>query len=181
MSCDAYDLTRSRSLECTDSVGGIKAVYFADFGDITIAYDATNTDVVDDLGAVTVFKYELKGSNTFEQNITSSRENGNVFFEQILNITLPKLTVADHKELRLMAYGRPHIVVHDYNGNAFLMGALNGADLTGGTIVTGTAMGDMSGYTLSFTAMETQPANFLEGATEADPFGGLTGTVTVTA
>jgi hypothetical protein len=35
--------------------------------------------------------------------------------------------------------------------------------------------------TLTFAASEQVPANFLEGATEANPFAGLTGTVTVTA
>ena len=60
------------------------------------------------------------------------------------------------------------------------MGAENGADVNGGTIVTGAAMGDMSGYTLTFSAQEQVPANFLEGATEADPFAGMTATVTVT-
>lgn len=175
----ACDLTRSRTLECKDSVGGIKAVYFADFGDITIAYDSTDTDVIDDLGTVTVYKYDLKGTNSFEQTINSSRENGTTFFEQTLSITLPKLTKEDHKELKLLSYGRPHIVVHDYNGNAFLMGAEHGADVTGGTVASGTAMGDMSGYTLTFTAQEQLPANFLEGATEADPFAGLTTTPTV--
>ena len=79
-----------------------------------------------------------------------------------------------------MAYGRPHVVVQDYNNNAFLMGAINGADVSGGTIVTGAGMGDLSGYTLTLTGQETIPANFLEGATAADPFAGLTGTVTVT-
>ena len=176
----ACDLTKGRKEPCKDSVGGIKAVYFADFGDITITYDGTDTDVIDDLGTVTVFKYELKGNSSFEQTITSSRENGTTFFEQALNLTLKKLTVQDHKELKLMSYGRPHIVVEDYNGNAFLMGAEHGCDVTGGTIATGAAMGDMSGYTLTFSAMEQVPANFLEGATEANPFAGLTGTVTVT-
>lgn len=177
MSCN---LTRSRSLPCKDSVGGIKAVYFADFGDITIAYDATDTDLVEDLGTVTVFKYDVKGANSFEQAITSSRENGTTFFEQTLNITLPKLTKEDHKELKLLTFSRPHCIIHTYNGDAFLMGAEHGAEVTGGTIVTGTAMGDLSGYTLTLSASEQTPANFLEGATEADPFGGLTGTVTVT-
>lgn len=177
MSCN---LSRSRSLECKDSVGGIKAIYFANYGDITIAYDGTDTDVVDDLGTVTVYKYDVKGANSFEQAITSSRENGTTFFEQTLNITLQKLTVQDHKELKLLTYGRPHVIIHDYNGKAFLMGAEHGAEVTGGTIVTGTAMGDLSGYTLTLSASEQIPANFLEGATEADPFAGLTGTVTVT-
>lgn len=176
----ACDLTKGRKEPCKDSVGGIKAVYFADFGDITIAYDGVDTDVVDSLGAVTVFKYEVRGGSSLEQTVTSSRETGTTFYEQTLNLTLKKLTVQDNKELKLMAYGRPHIIVQDYNGNAFLMGAENGADVNGGTIVTGAAMGDMSGYTLTFSAQEQVPANFLEGATEADPFAGMTATVTVT-
>ena len=175
----ACDLTRGRKEPCKDVVGGIKAVYFIDFGDITIAYDSTDTDLVEDLGTVTAYEYEVKGNSSFEQTVNASRENGTVFYEQTLNLTLKKLTKEDHKELKLLAYGRPHVVVQDYNGNAFLMGALNGADVSGGTIVTGAAMGDLSGYTLTFTGQEKTPANFLEGATDANPFAGLTGTVTV--
>tara|TARA_Y100001937_G_scaffold99451_1_gene135872 strand:- start:3945 stop:4493 length:549 start_codon:yes stop_codon:yes gene_type:complete len=176
----ACDLTKGRKEPCKDVVGGIKAVYFMDYGDITIGYDGVDTDVVDDLGTVTAFKYEIKGNSSFEQTITSSRENGTTFFDQTLNLTLKKMTVQDHKELKLLSYGRPHVVVQDYNGNAFLMGAEHGADVTGGTIVTGAAMGDLSGYTLTLNAQEQTPANFLEGATEANPFAGLSGTVTVT-
>ena len=173
-------LTAGRKEPCKDVVGGIKAVYFANFGDITIAYDSTDTDVVEDLGTVTVYEYEVKGTSSFEQTITSSRENGTTFFEQTLNLTLHKLTVQDNKELKLLSYGRPHVIIQDYNNNAFLMGALNGAEVSGGTIVTGGAMGDLSGYTLTLTGQELEPANFLEGATAADPFAGQTGTVTVT-
>ena len=173
-------LTAGRKEPCKDVVGGIKAVYFANFGDITIAYDSTDTDVVEDLGTVTVYEYEVKGTSSFEQTITSSRENGTTFFEQTLNLTLHKLTVQDNKELKLLSYGRPHVIIQDYNNNAFLMGALNGAEVSGGTIVTGGAMGDLSGYTLTLTGQELDPANFLEGATAADPFAGQTGTVTVT-
>ena len=36
-------------------------------------------------------------------------------------------------------------------------------------------------YTLSFSASEQIPANFLEGATEVDPFAGMASTVTVTS
>lgn len=38
-------------------------------------------------------------------------------------------------------------------------------DVSGGTVVTGGAMGDLSGYTLTLTGMEKLPANFLD----ADP------------
>ena len=39
---------------------------------------------------LTAFKYELKGNSSFEQAITSSRENGTTFFEQTLTLTLKK-------------------------------------------------------------------------------------------
>ena len=53
---------------------------------------------------------------------------------------------------------RPHIFVEDYNGNFFLIGAVHGCDLNAGTISSGAAMGDLSGYTLTFTGQETIPA-----------------------
>ena len=122
----------------------------------------TNDDVIDYfvLELLQCLKYEVKGNSSFEQNITSSRENGTTFFEQTLNLTLHKLTKEDNKELKLLAYGRPHVAVEDYNGNVFVMGLQHGADVSGGTIVTGAAMGDLSGYTLTFTGMELKPANF---------------------
>ena len=116
----------------------------------------------------------LKGNSSLEQNVNASRENGTVFYEQVLNLTLPKLSKEDNKELKLLAYGRPHIVVVDYNGNAFLMGREHGADVTGGTVVSGAAMGDLSGYTLSFSAQELTPANFIDSPIAGNPFNGMT-------
>ena len=48
---------------------------------------------------------------------------------------------------------------------SFLAGFENGCQVTAGTIVTGQAMNDLSGYTLTLTGMEKKPANFLD----ADP------------
>jgi hypothetical protein len=177
----ACDLTQGRKAPCKDVVGGITAVYFADFGDAGAATLGSDGEVTDFANSFTVYKYELKGNSSFEQSINSSRENGTTFFEQTLNLTLPKLSKEDNNEIKLLAYGRPQIFVQDYNDNCFAVGLEHGAEVTGGTIVTGAAMGDLSGYTLSFTAQEVLPANFLNGATAASPFGGLaTSTVTVT-
>ena len=169
----ACDLTKGRALPCRESVGGIKAVYFVDFGDLGTV-SVTADEVTDMDGTFSAYKYELKGSSSVEQTINASRENGTVFFDQVVNLTLPQLSKEDNNELKLMAYGRPHIVVEDYNGNAYLVGRENGADVTGGTIVSGAAMGDLSGYTLSFSAMERTAANFIDGAIAGDPFDGMT-------
>ena len=169
----ACDLTKGRALPCRESVGGIKAVYFVDFGDLG-AITLSSDEVTDMDGTFSAYKYELKGASSVEQTINASRENGTVFFDQAVNLTLPQLSKEDNNELKLMAYGRPHIVVEDYNGNAYLVGRENGADVTGGTIVSGAAMGDLSGYTLTFNAMERTAANFIAGAVAGDPFDGMT-------
>ena len=65
--------------------------------------------------------------------------------------------------------------MEDYNGNVFLVGAEHGAEVTGGTAVSGSAMGDLSGYTLALSANETRLASIVDGATAADPFAGLAG------
>jgi len=178
----ACTLTKGRIEPCKDVVGGIKNVYFTDFGDFgTVSQDADD-QITDMTGTFTAYKYELKGNSSFEQTVTSSRENGTTFFEQTLNLTLHKLSKEDNKEIKLLAYGRPHIAVEDYNGNVFVMGLEHGSEVTGGTIVTGAAMGDLSGYTLSFSAQEVKPANFVDSPTASDPYAGMTSaTVTVTS
>ena len=161
MSCD---ISRGRLEPCKDSVGGLKAVYFINKGDLgAVTYDTTNTDAIDSFaGTPTAYKFDIKGGSTYTENITSSRENGTTTFEQVLELQLTKLSKEDHKTVKLLAYGSPHILVEDNNGNVFVAGLEHGLDISGGTIVSGAAMGDMSGYTLTFSGMERVPANFLD-------------------
>jgi hypothetical protein len=160
MSCD---ISLGRLEPCKTSNGGLKAVYFINYGDATgVTYDATDTDAITAVaGTPTAYKYDLKGNSSFEQTITSSRDNGTTFFEQTLNLTLKKLTVKDHKQIKLLSYGRPQVIVQDNNDNYFYCGLEHGMDVTGGTIVTGAAMGDLSGYTLVLSGQENVPANFI--------------------
>ena len=191
MSCD---LTLGRKEPCKDVVGGLKNVYFVEFGGlgtVTLTNDEitnmTGTTIGGTANSLTAFKYELKGNSSFEQTITSSRENGTTFFDQTLTLTLKKLTKEDNKELKLLAYGRPHVAVEDYNGNVFMMGLTHGADVNGGTISSGAAMGDLSGYTLTLNAQETLAANFMDSDTKDIDFPfsvvdyvGMDGTILIT-
>lgn len=160
----ACDLTAGRKEVCKDSVGGLKSIYFVNYGEIaSVTYDVTNTDVIATVtGTPDAYKYELKGTSTLTQNVISSEDAGTTFYEQVLEVTLKKLTPKDHKELKLLTYGRPQVIIEDNNGNFFLAGLENGMSVTGGTIVTGGAMGDLSGYTLTLTGREKLPANFLD-------------------
>jgi len=176
----ACDLTAGRKVPCKDVIGGIVRAWFIDFGELGTV-TKTDDEITDMTGTITALQYDLKGTNSLETAITSSRENGTTFFEETLTLTLPKLSKEDNKELKLMAYGRPHICVEDRNGNFLLCGLEHGMEVTGGSIATGTAFGDLSGYSLTLTGQELEPANFIAGGTAADPFAGMSSaTVTVT-
>lgn len=159
-------ITAGRTEPCKDSVGGINAVYFIPFGGLgLITPDATDEDVIATVGGdPDTYKYNVRGNSTYTENIQSSRENGTTAFEQVLELSLKKLTKEDHKAIKLLSFNRPHILIEDNNGNVFFSGLEYGMDVTGGTVVTGGAMADMTGYTLSFTGMEKKPANFLKVA-----------------
>lgn len=162
MSCTIGD---GRQEPCKDVVGGIKNVYFTDFGGLGTISRSSGEEEITDFGTDAAFyKYEVKGASSFTQNITSSRDNGTTFFEQVLELTFKKLSKEDHDRVYRIAAGRPHIAVEDYNGNYFLLGEEHGCDATGGTVVTGAAMGDLTGYTLTLTGMEVRPANFVTGS-----------------
>jgi hypothetical protein len=157
---------------CKDSVAGLTAVYFMNYNTGSFTLNATDVVTAFPSGS-TVYKYELKGTNGYTETVNTSRDNGTTFFSQVLSLQLKKLTAEATKELKLLAYGRPKIVVADRNGNAFLVGRLEGADMTAGTITTGVAYGDLSGYTMEFTGQEQLPANFISGSTLANPFAGV--------
>lgn len=158
----ACDISLGRTEQCKDSNGGLKAVYFVNWGDAT-SYTLVDGSITAVLGTPTAYKYDLKGTSTFEQSVTSSRENGTTFVDQKLSLNINKLTAADHKQLKMLSYGRPQIVVEDNNGNLFLAGLTKGCDLTTAAISTGAAMGDASGYKMEFQGMEKDAANFMTG------------------
>ena len=161
MSCD---LTHGRLEVCKEFVGGIKAVYFIPYGVLgAITYGTTDASdrITTIAGTLSLYKYELKGANSFEQTITSSRENGTTFAEQTLTFTIKGLDATTTKQVKLLAWGRPHVVIKTNANNFFIAGLEHGMDVTTGLIANGTAMGDLNGYTLTLVGQEAIPANHL--------------------
>jgi len=170
------DITLGRAEQCKNSIGGLRAVYFINWGDVTgVTYSGTagQEEVITALaGAAVGYKYELRGTSTFEQTLTSSRDNGTTFVDQKLSLSFNKLTIADNKQLKLLAYGRPQVIIEDNNGNFFMAGLTKGMDLVTATMSTGAAMGDKSGYSMEFQGMEPIFANFVTGPLPGTIFTG---------
>ena len=176
MSCD---ITAGRIEQCKDSVSGLKAIYVINYDKLNsdaVAYSvvAGEEDVIDTwvpidtATAMNLYKFELKSTtNSFTTAIESSRDNGTTFFSQTLVAALKRQDAVTTKNVKLLAYGRPRIVVRTMTDQFFLMGLDQGADVSAGEISTGAALGDFNGYSLTFLAQEEMPANFIDCTTEA--------------
>jgi hypothetical protein len=168
------NLSAGRNEPCKESVGGLTGVYFLNFTTASFTTNA-NGEITAFPSGSTVYYYDLKGNSSYTETVNSSRDNGTTFFSQELTLNLKKLTNEMTTQLKLMAYGRPQIVVNTMSGDALLVGKTQGADVTAGTIQTGAALGDLYGYSVTFTGLEQLPAAFISGSTFGNPFAALTG------
>lgn len=167
------NLTAGRQEVCKESIGGLQGVYFINYSTGSFTQDADDLVTALPSGS-TVYYYELKGTSAYTETVNSSRENGTTFYSQELTLNLKKLTNEMTTQLKLLAKGRPQIIVHTKNGEALVAGLREGCDLTAGTIQTGAALGDLYGYSITMTGEEKNPAAFISGSTAEDPFAGIT-------
>ena len=172
----ACNITHGRVEPCKDAMAGLRNIYFineqidANFiyretfvGSGVYVVDTDFSESIDYVDTIQyMYKFELKSNeNVFDQEIVTSRESGTTFFRQTLTIKLKKQDVATHNAVKTLAYAKPRILVENNEGQFFLVGLLRGADLTAGSINSGGALGDFSGYSLTFVAEELLPSQFV--------------------
>jgi hypothetical protein len=167
----ACELTAGFTLDCKDTIGGIKAIYLQQHADFLngVTIDAS-TEEVDGLSTASIYKYICpKHTGSFTEEVASSVENGTIFYTQTVTATFFKLTAARRKQLDLLGKNRLVIFVQDNNDNIWMIGRMDGAEVTAASTATGVAKGDLNGYTITFTAEEKSKAYRLESYSN-DPF-----------
>lgn len=172
MSCA---ITKGRGIGCKNAFAGIKNIYILDYSAVIEALgDSNGTITLPTDNSAEFFKFEVKGNQSnLETVVNSDRNNGTTFYESTLNVTFQNLDVATQEELKLLNRGRAHYVVEMYpdgagNTKRLLLGRDNGAEITGGSIVTGAAPADLQGFTITAVATEVDPPFF---CTEPDVAG----------
>ncbi len=163
----ACAITKGRGVGCKTAFAGIKNIYILDYSAVVAALsDSSGTITLPTDNSAEFFKFEVKGGqSSLETVVNSSRENGTTFYESTLNVTFQVLDIATQEEIKLLNRGRAHYVIELYPNGAgvtkyLLLGRDNGAEITGGTIVTGAAAGDLQGFTLTAVATEVFPPFF---------------------
>ncbi len=170
----ACDLTNGRLLdECLVGRAGIKTLFFAKLNDyLALTGIVEAAGEITDLGLdpITIYRFEMADNvGMFEQAVNASQENGTVFVQQTLTLTLFNILPADLADLNNLKLGRWVIWTLDFQGNIKLFGQNNGCTANGGSETSGTAAGDKKGLDMSFIAEENDYAVFM-GAFTTTPF-----------
>jgi hypothetical protein len=161
MSCN---LTTGRIVPCRNKSGGIKKVFFANFGDLGAITEAAGLITAFAAASPDMYEYDVRGASNLDTTVTSSTENGTTFYTQSLTLQLQYYDRATSEEIKLLAVGRPHIVVQDNDDNYLMVGQVNGCTLNTGNFTVGAAMGDFNGFNLTFEAIEKAPPSFVTPA-----------------
>lgn len=149
-------LTSGFSLDCKDSVGGVKSIHLMNWtaSKFTVASGEVTATT---FASGDVFDYELpKGTGSMTTTTNVSVENGTVFNQADVAFKLRRLSTAKRNEMKLLAQGRCYAIVKTNNDDAFLVGYEYGCDVTSMVANTGTAMGDSTGYEVTLSAIESE-------------------------
>jgi hypothetical protein len=175
-------IASGRLRQCKNSVGGNKEFFLGLLTDFQSGVGEDADGRIDTLPTATIYRFEVDptaSSLSMTSTTTASPDNGTVFYETAIVARLKKLSYADNKNLQNLTASQLVLFIRDNNNNIFMVGKDNGVDVTAGTMETGNAMGDMSGYTLTFTARETEMPKFLDTPYTDHPFDNFAG-ITVT-
>lgn len=161
VTCSAVTLAGRTAVHCKDTLGGITKAYIGVWnvaGEAAIG-TVTSGAMSDATASILVYEYEVnRNTSNFQQTINGSVENGTIYYTQTLTLEFAKPDAGLMNEITNLGTANLFIVVVDKNGVGWAMGHERGADLVGGTMDTGTNLGDKAFFSCQFSAETTIPA-----------------------
>jgi hypothetical protein len=144
------------TIDCKDSIGGLKEVLFIEFDNVTAVTEASGVVTAITVAPGKQFRRYVvpKETSFFTETPNVNVQNGSVFYQQELTIVLNKMQANTRNEIQLLAQNRLLSIAYDLNGKYWLLGKERAIDVSGGDGGSGTATGDRNGYTRVFTGME---------------------------
>jgi len=157
----ACAITAGYTIDCRDNIGGIDAVYFAEFGNITTIAEASGTVTgITKATGKRFWKFDVptKSAAVASSNPTGSIENGTLFFEQAIEMPVNKRDATTRNIITTLAKNKLIVVVKRKDGVYEMYGKASGLYMETSTGTTGAAAGDAIGYSLKFAG--TEPEDF---------------------
>jgi len=153
------ELIGGYAIQCDEAVGGIDAVYFTEFENVTIVTDASGAvSAITKASGKRFWKFEVPTRSTAnaQSNPIKSVENGTLYFDQVLDFPINKRDATTRNIIMTLAKNRLVAVTLDKDGTYRMYGRFNGLFMGESKGQTGAGAGDANGYTLNFTGQERE-------------------------
>ena len=141
------------TLDCSHSLGGIKTVFIANYGDVeSVSADTSSGKIVSvTMAASAKFKpYQFrKQTGSLTSTLTVDETAGVNYVSTELSLVFTKMETAKRLELSALSIGQLAVIVEDSNGTFWFLGKDDYVSATAGGAQTGVAKGDGNNYTLT--------------------------------
>ena len=144
------------TIDCRESIGGLQAVYIAEFGNITTVTEVSGlvTGITKATGK-RFYKFEVpRAVANATSSGTGSEENGSFFFTHQVVFPINKRDSTTANIIRTLAKNKCMVVTLDMDGNYRMYGKGNGLFVSTVDSGSGTAAGDRQGYNLTLSGIE---------------------------
>jgi hypothetical protein len=144
------------TIDCRESIGGLQAVFIAEFGNITTIAEVSGlvTGITKATGK-RFYKFEVpRATANATSNGTGSEENGSFFYTHQVVLPINKRDSTTANVIRTLAKNKLIVVTLDMDGNYRMYGKGNGLFVATVDSGSGTAAGDRQGYNITLTGIE---------------------------
>lgn len=143
------------ALDCTTSQGGIKAVWMADYNDVTPTMSEDKVKVTD---TSKFKKFEFRrGTSTMTSTLTADETTGVNYVTTELSLVFTRMDTQKRIEMAALSVGQMAAIVLDSNGVYWYLGYDDYVSASAGGAETGTAKGDRNAYTIT---LKTESATY---------------------
>lgn len=169
-------------LDCTSSMGGIKTVYIANYGDvasiktdddgviteITMATlkNPEGEPIVDDKGKEVTAKFKpyqfRKQTGSLNSTLNVDETSGLNYVSSELSLVFTRMEFNKRLELVALSKGQLAVIVEDCNGELQYLGEDDYVSANGGGANSGTNKGDQNAYNLTLTAESMEYPRFVK-------------------
>ena len=138
-------------LDCTNSMGGIKTVYIANYGDVAdVAVEGDEITGITMVDGATFKPYQFrKQTGSMTSTLTADETAGINYVSTELSLVFTKMETAKRLEIAALSIGQLAVIVEDCNGMFHYLGKDDYVSASAGGATTGTAKGDQNAYTLT--------------------------------
>lgn len=149
-------ISQNFDLDCADSIGGIAEFYVIENSSLgTVTETSGVVTAIATVASKKFQRYRLRDeTGSMQSPLNHNEQNGTNFYEHTLAFNLSQLETQKRNELMIVDRVNISVIVKDENERYWLMGKSKGMYPSAGDAGTGTAKGDLNGFSRTYMARE---------------------------